>query len=78
MVYPPPRLCCQAHGKGLANPGGLHIIKLDTGVQFPAPLIQMNIHAMEYDLMSRSILALVTGYPLSSPAVRRCRLNTSG
>jgi hypothetical protein len=60
---------CDSFDKGMPNPDGLHVIKLDTGVQVPTPPIQVHIHAMEYDLISRTILALVTGYPLSAPAV---------
>ena len=60
---------CDSFKTGLPNPDGLRRIKLDTGVQTPSPPVQVHIHAMEYDLMSRSILALVTGYPLDAPAV---------
>eukprot|EP00854_Cymbomonas_tetramitiformis_P000561 gene561-957_t len=60
---------CEAYKSGDLNPYGLRIIEYDSGVQIDAPVIKVIPQAMEYDVLSMSILCLVTWYPTHNPTM---------
>eukprot|EP00899_Mesostigma_viride_P025127 jgi/Mesvir1/579/Mv02023-RA.3 len=58
------------------NPDGLHIIDFSTGNQLPAPKLQYAPLALEFDLLSGSLLCIVRGLG-GSPYLSLVALNTT-
>ena len=62
------------YGPGDVNPYGLRIIDLSTGRHMTPPHLDYAPIQMEYDLLSKSVLFLTTGFPKTNPPTYRSTL----
>ena len=63
-----PSTGCGNFKPGDVNPYGLHVVTFSTSTQEQTPPISFLPHTMDYDLLSQSVVAVVSGYPPTKPA----------
>ena len=64
-----PTTGCGNFKPGDINPLGLRVVNFGSSSQEPTPNITFVPHVMEYDLLSKQVVAIVSHYPGAKPAM---------